>query len=116
MEMAYYSGSKEKDTFRRCIDILIRTETMIKKYDNLEDTLYISYNNSISGEKGALEVEKAFKKAGYLDIKVKYVGGGMGWSQRYPAEKTYHEQYERILKEQGFEPLVLAFLNQYLGW
>lgn len=115
MEMAYYSGAKEKDKFKRCIDVLIETETRIEKYDRLYDTIYISYNRCAISEEGALKVEKAFKKAGYLDIKVKYVGGGIGWPQRYPAEKTYRELYDRILKEQGLEPLVLAFLNQY-GW
>ncbi len=114
MEMAYYSGSKEKDRFKCCIDILIRTETKIKKYDILEDTLYISYNRSAISTEGALEVEKAFQKAGYLDIKVKYVGGGTSWTGMYDAENYYRDQYNKVLKEECLEPLVMTFLNQYL--
>lgn len=114
MEMAYYSGTKEKDRFKRCIDVLIETKTKIKKYDNLNDTIYISYNGSAITAEGVLKVEKAFKKAGYLDIKVKYVGGGVSWSQTDAAANYYRDQYNKVLKAGYLEPLVITFLDQYL--
>lgn len=48
MEMAYYSGSKEKDAFRRCIDILIRTETMIRRYDKFKPLVLAFLNQYLA--------------------------------------------------------------------
>lgn len=74
MNLEYYSGFKEEVRFGHCMDILGETGTEIKRYDRLKDTLYITMDACLPEEK-SIKIQKAFIKAGYLDIKVEYKKG-----------------------------------------
>lgn len=115
MDFEYYSGSKEKDRLRRCMEILGKTEARVDRYDNIEDTLHITLERSWCAQEDAMKIQKAFRKAGYLDLKVCYKTGATEWRTSDDARVYYNSQYNKTLKNECLEPLVLTFLNQYLN-